>query len=98
MADDFQNLLAQIDAEAEARGPAAVEGVRALDAHFAFAVELVTARRAAKVTQTRLAELSGVPQSEISRFERGQGNPTLETVGRLLGALGRRVGSAPRAA
>jgi DNA-binding XRE family transcriptional regulator len=98
VADDFQDLLAQIDTQAEARGPAAVEALRALDVHFAFAVELVSARRAARLTQTRLAEISGVPQSEISRFERGQGNPTLETMGKLLGALGRRVGSAPRAA
>lgn len=98
MADDFQDLLAQIDAEAEARGPAAVEALRALDAHFAFAVELLTARRAARMSQTGLAELSGVPQSEISRFERGQGNPTLETMGKLLAALGRQVASTPRAA
>jgi DNA-binding transcriptional regulator YiaG len=79
MANDFDDLLAQVEAEAEARGPAAVEALRSLDTHFAFAVELVTARRAAKMTQIRLAELSGIPQSEISRFERGQGTPTLET-------------------
>ena len=98
MATDFANLLAQIDAEAAARGPEAVEVLRALDAHFAFAVELVTARRAAKVTQTKLAEVSGIPQSEISRFERGQGNPTLETMGKLFAALGRQIASVPRAA
>lgn len=98
MTNDFDDLLTQIDSEAAARGPTAVEALRALDAHFAFAVELVSARRAAKMTQTRLAELSGIPQSEISRFERGQGNPTLETIGRLLSSLGRQVASAPRAA
>lgn len=98
MANDFDDLLAQIEAEAEARGPAAVEALRALDAHFAFAVDLVTARRAAKMTQTRLAELSGVRQSEISRFERGQGNPTLETISRLLSSLDRQLASAPRVA
>lgn len=98
MASDFDDLLARVEAEAKARGPAAVGALRALDAHLAFAVELVSARRAAKMTQTRLAELSGIPQSEISRFERGQGNPTLETIGRLLGPLDRQVASAPRAA
>jgi DNA-binding phage protein len=98
MSNDFNDLLAQIDAEAAARGPAAVAALNALDAHFAFALELVGARRAAKLTQTRLAELSGIPQSEISRFERGQGNPTLETIGRLLSCLGRQVASTPRAA
>lgn len=98
MATDFDDLLAQIDSEANARGPAAVEALRALDAHFAFAVELVTARRAARMTQTRLAELSGIAQSEVSRFERGQGNPTLETIGRLLSPLHRQVAPVPRAA
>ena len=98
MSTDFDDLLAQIDSEAVARGPAAVEALRALDAHFAFAVELLIARRSAKMTQTKLAEISGVAQSDISRFERGQGNPTLETVGKLLAALGRQVASAPLAA
>ena len=98
MGNDFDDLLAQIDAEAAERGPAAVEALRALDAHFAFAVELVTARKRARLTQTQLAQASGIPQSEISRFERGQGNPTLETMGRLLAALGRQVSSESRAA
>lgn len=98
MGKDFEDLLAQIDAEAVEQGPAAVEALRLLDAHFAFAVELATARRRARFTQTKLAQVSGIPQSEISRFERGQGNPTLETMGRLLSALGRQVSSEPRAA
>ncbi|MDP9255657.1 MAG: helix-turn-helix domain-containing protein [Actinomycetota bacterium] len=67
----------------------------ALDAQYAFAAELIVARRTARMTQTLLAERAGVPQSEISRFERGQGNPTIETVERLFAALGRRVASAP---
>jgi XRE family transcriptional regulator, regulator of sulfur utilization len=98
MGRDFDDLLAQIGAEAAERGPAAVEALRALDNHFAFAVELVTARKRARMTQTGLAQASGIPQSEISRFERGQGNPTLATMGRLLSALGRPVSSEPRAA
>lgn len=98
MTGDVNDLVAQIDSEAAARGPAAVEALRALDAHVAFAVEPVSARRAAKMTQISLAGLSGVPQSEISRFERGRGNPTLETIGRLLSSLDRQVASAHRAA
>jgi transcriptional regulator with XRE-family HTH domain len=46
-----------------------------LDVHFAFAVELLTARKAAGPTQTALAEATGIPQSEISRLERGEGSP-----------------------
>ena len=92
---DFDDLISSIEAEASAAGPDAVAELREFDAHFAFAAELIAARRAARMTQTLLAERAGVPQSEISRFERGQGNPTIETVGRLFAALGRRVASAP---
>ncbi|MDP9259497.1 MAG: helix-turn-helix domain-containing protein [Actinomycetota bacterium] len=90
---DFDDLISDIEAEAEKAGLCA--DLRDLDTHYAFAVELIAARRAARMTQTLLAERAGVPQSEISRFERGQGNPTIETVGRLFAALGRRVASAP---
>ena len=92
---DFDDLIGAIEAEAAAVGPEAAAELRDLDAHFVFAAELFSARRAARMTQTLLAERAGVPQSEISRFERGQGNPTIETVGRLFAALGRRVASAP---
>lgn len=92
---DFDDLIRDIEGEAEEAGSQAVAELRALDAHYAFAAELITARRAASMTQALLAERAGVPQSEISRFERGQGNPTIETVGRLFAALGRRVASAP---
>ncbi len=92
---DFDDLITSIEAEASSAGPNALAELREFDAHFAFAAELIGARRAARMTQTLLAERAGVPQSEISRFERGQGNPTIETVGRLFAALGRRVASTP---
>jgi ribosome-binding protein aMBF1 (putative translation factor) len=42
-------------------------------------------------TQRQLAELSGVPQADISRIERGGGNPTEATLQRLARALDRRL-------
>ncbi len=45
-------------------------------------------RRARGLTQTRLAELSGVPQSQISRIEHAAGvNPTQKTLLKLALAL-----------
>lgn len=41
-----------------------------------------------RLSQSRLAELSGVNKSLISRYERGQVEPTFESVNRLLDALG----------
>jgi ribosome-binding protein aMBF1 (putative translation factor) len=89
--------FSEYDAEVEARA----EGVEraALDAfaeHYAderrllfdVARQLVAAREARHLTQKQLAELAGVGQSEISRIERGQINPTLETVAKLSRPLG----------
>jgi len=41
-----------------------------------------------RMTQAQLAERSGVAQSDISDFERGKGNPTVQTLGKLAAALG----------
>jgi ribosome-binding protein aMBF1 (putative translation factor) len=50
--------------------------------------QLVAAREAQHLTQKQLADLAGIGQSEISRIERGQTNPTLETVAKLTRPLG----------
>jgi ribosome-binding protein aMBF1 (putative translation factor) len=53
--------------------------------------QLAAAREAARLTQRQLAEACGVHQSEISRIERGQVSPTLETLARLTAPLGVRL-------
>lgn len=45
-------------------------------------------RSAAGLTQDELSERSGVHTTEISRLEKGEGNPTLKTVKRLAKGLG----------
>jgi transcriptional regulator with XRE-family HTH domain len=47
------------------------------------------------LTQAQLAGVTGIPQSEISRIERGQTNPTVQTVDRLLAPLGARLEIVP---
>jgi predicted XRE-type DNA-binding protein len=44
-------------------------------------------RKTKKLTQQQLAEISGVPQPEISRLEGGLANPTLDTMVKLMVAL-----------
>jgi DNA-binding XRE family transcriptional regulator len=56
--------------------------------HFGLGRQLTTERTSAHLTQAKLAELSGVPQPDISRIERGQGNPTQETLTKLGAPLG----------
>lgn len=49
--------------------------------------DLRAARRLGNMTQSDLAERTGVDQAEISRIENGRANPTLETIARLASAL-----------
>lgn len=49
------------------------------------------ARKAAGLTQVELAARAGVAQSVIARLERGGGNPTFETLERVLHAAGHRL-------
>jgi len=51
--------------------------------------ELVKARDERGLSQQRLGELSGVKQPVISRMERGNTSPTLDTVIKLLAPLGK---------
>jgi transcriptional regulator with XRE-family HTH domain len=53
--------------------------------------DLAARRAELKLSQPRLAELSGIQQSEISRIETGAANPTLLTIVRLSQVLGLRV-------
>ena len=46
-------------------------------------------RVSAGVTQSRLAELAGTSQPTIAAYEAGRKSPTLRTLSRLAGALGR---------
>ena len=53
-------------------------------------------RKSKKLTQQQLADLSGVPQPEISRLEGGLANPTLETMVKLMVALGLEMALVPQ--
>jgi ribosome-binding protein aMBF1 (putative translation factor) len=87
-------------AEVEARADDVQRGI--LDAYtehfdaerrrlFDVPRQLAAAREAAHMTQRQLAEACGIHQSEISRIERGQISPTLETLARLTAPLGVRL-------
>jgi DNA-binding phage protein len=50
---------------------------------FRLANQILSARKRVGLTQVELALRSGIGQSEISRIERGEGNPTVETLSRV---------------
>jgi ribosome-binding protein aMBF1 (putative translation factor) len=55
---------------------------------FAIGSRLLDRRLAAGMTQRELARASGIDQAEISRIERGQANPTVQTLQALGAPLG----------
>lgn len=85
---DFDRLIQDIEQEAAAEGPAAVEQLRSIDSRLRLAGQLLELRRRRGITQRQLGELSGVQQADISRIERGETQPTTATARRLADALG----------
>lgn len=82
--DDFVTWLEElVESQPEAKEAAAEEGVR-----LYLARALRMAREASGMTQADLAEESGLKQSMVSRLERPDYNPTLQTVLRYLRAVG----------
>lgn len=66
-----------------------------ITAQEALGRDLRAAREAAHLTQPRLATIAAVQQAEISRIERGLGNPTRDTLLKIAGALNLRLTLAP---
>lgn len=61
----------------------------ALEPEFAIIQAIINARNEAGYTQKELSERSGIAQSDISKLENGNANPSLKTLQRLASALGR---------
>ena len=63
----------------------------ALEPEFQLVREMIRARREAGLTQKGLAERTGIQQSNISRIENGNGNPSLSTLNKLAQGLGKKL-------
>lgn len=60
--------------------------------HFPELIISIKERREAlRVTQETLAELSGVGLRTLKQLESGKGNPTLQTLEKILDVLGMQV-------
>lgn len=71
------------------------EEINESNLRVAIISELIHARQEVGITQKRLEELSGVKQPVIARMERGQSNPQLETLLKLLAPLGKTIAIVP---
>ncbi len=58
------------------------------DINHLLAYQLLIAREQAGVTQKELSEKTGIYQADISKLERGLGNPSLSTLKRLADGMG----------
>lgn len=73
----------------EKANTAEVRAARAIfDQAYAIARQVIEMREKRGLTQTQLAEATGIPQSQISRIERGAVAPTSTTLAKIGEALG----------
>lgn len=63
----------------------------ALDPEFAVIEAILAARKESGLTQQQLSERTGIAQTDISKLERGNGNPSLRTLQRLAAGMGMRI-------
>lgn len=84
--DDFERYL-----EKQLQNPAFRSEWEADEPEFQARCAVIEARIAAGMTQTQLAEASGVDQRVISRIETGSASASIKTLGRLAKGLGKRL-------
>jgi predicted transcriptional regulator len=61
------------------------------EAEYRIIEEVIMARKEKNLTQKDLAELIGTKQSNISRFESGNYNPSLEFLNKIVQAVGKEL-------
>ena len=61
----------------------------------ALITELIKARQEQGISQRQLEALSGVKQPQIARMERGDANPQLDTILKVLASLGNTLAIVP---
>lgn len=71
------------------------EEIAASNLRVAIIGEMIKARQEKGISQKKLEELSGVKQPIIARMERGNTNPQLNTVLKVLAPLGKTLAVVP---
>jgi len=85
MTTKFEDFVHEIESASTPEERRELEAART---RFKIGSRLLKQRLAAGLTQQELASASGVAQADISRIERGQSNPTTDTLEALAGPLG----------
>lgn len=62
-----------------------------LEPEFAVIQAIINARKESKLTQKELALITGIAQSDISKLENGNANPSIRTLQRLAEGMGMKL-------
>ena len=71
------------------------EEIAESDLRVALMGEIINARKERGITQQQLEEMTGVKQSAIARMESGRAIPQMDTVIKILAALGKKLTVVP---
>ena len=71
------------------------EEIAESDMRAALITAFVEARQKQGVSQRQLEAMSGIKQPQIARMEKGQGNPQLSTMLKVLAPLGKTLAVVP---
>ena len=88
---DFQKLLDQALEKVNLAPVDDTPEIEEYDINAEVRDLVISARSAANLTQKQLAQRSGVSQANISKIENGNYQPSLSTLKRIAGALGKRL-------
>ena len=80
---NFQDFLAEQLKDDEVKAE-----YDALEPELSIIQAIIDARKSAGLTQKQLSERTGIAQSDISKLEGGNANPSLKTLRRLANGMG----------
>ena len=63
----------------------------ALEPEYQIIKAMLDTRNEKAMTQKQLADITGIPQADISRLENGNANPSLKTLQRLAEGMGMKL-------
>ena len=84
--DDFTRLLNE-----SLKNPEFKKEWDALDPEYQVMRAMAQARRESGLTQKQLSERTGINQSNLSRIESGDINPSVATLNRIATAMGKKL-------
>ena len=67
------------------------KGVEELEPEYAIIRQLIQARKELGLTQSELAQRTGIRQCNLSRLETGHGNPSLAFLKKVATGLGKKL-------